>query len=83
MDVGPKASRSDMVQSLCKIDGIKKGSISRFINHSCEPNAYFQMMRCALHNRINIVAALRASELGEEISASYGKTCFWNDSCLY
>ncbi|RLN89316.1 hypothetical protein BBJ28_00023231 [Nothophytophthora sp. Chile5] len=56
------------------------GSISRFINHSCKPNAKFQMMQ----NRRNLkvmVMLLKSVPAGAEITVSYGDDLWFGCRC--
>ena len=60
-----------MQMKLHYIDARKKGNNSRFINHSCQPNAQFVkrevdgVQRCAVY-------ALEDIYSGEEITCNYG-----------
>lgn len=51
-------------------DATKKGSMARFINHSCNPNCYTKILR---HNKLQKIAiyAKRDIEAGEELHYDY------------
>jgi SET domain-containing protein len=53
------------------IDAEEKGNVSRFLNHSCDPNLYFDIVR--VQHFIPHVAfyAIREIEVGEELTFSY------------
>jgi len=53
------------------IDAENKGNVSRFLNHSCDPNLYFDIIR--INHFIPQVAffAMRDIEVGEELTFSY------------
>lgn len=55
------------------IDAQEKGNVSRFLNHSCKPNLYFDIVR--IENFIPGVAffASRDIKKGEELTFSYGQ----------
>jgi hypothetical protein len=48
------------------VDGGRGGNESRFINHSCEPNAHSVVQKKRIH-----IVALRAIEAGEEVVYDY------------
>ena len=52
------------------VDGKFKGNVSRFINHSCEPNCELQRWMVKGHHRIAIVA-IRDIEPNEPLSYDY------------
>lgn len=52
----------------------KQGNHTRFINHSCEPNAQFE--RFVWMGKQRIVLASKGIEAGEEITVDYGDT-YW------
>jgi hypothetical protein len=52
------------------LDARSKGSISRFINHSCEPNCTIEMWTVGGHQRVGIFA-LRDIAAHEELSFDY------------
>jgi len=64
------------------IDAEEKGNVSRFINHSCDPNLYFDIIR--INHFIPQVAfyAKRDINIGEEIHFSYidNEDNSWNDN---
>ncbi|SOV17458.1 variant-silencing SET protein [Plasmodium gaboni] len=64
------------------IDSAKKGSISRFINHSCSPNSVSQKWIVRGFYRIGIFA-LRDIPSGEEITYNYSYNFLFNNfECL-
>ena len=52
------------------IDASKKGNISRFINHSCDPNCITQKWQVNGESRVGIFA-LRNIRVGEELTFDY------------
>lgn len=52
------------------IDASKKGNISRFINHSCDPNCVTQKWQVGGESRVGIFA-LRSIKIGEELTFDY------------
>ena len=62
------------------IDAEEKGNVSRFLNHSCKPNLYFDVVR--IENFIPGVAFFSSRDIkkGEELTFSYGQDNF-RDSC--
>jgi hypothetical protein len=63
-------------QPMCWVDATRKGSVFRFMAHSCNPNAVVVEARCGLHNRILSVRTLRDILPGEEITINYGSEWF-------
>ena len=53
------------------IDGEENGNVSRFLNHSCEPNLYFDIVRINHFIPQAAFFALRDIEDGEELTFSY------------
>ena len=53
------------------IDGKARDNLARYVNHSCKPNAYAEV----IDDEIWIVAKRRIKE-GEEITFDYGKSYF-------
>ena len=53
------------------IDGKSRDNLARYVNHSCKPNAYAEV----INDEIWIVAKRRIKE-GEEITFDYGKSYF-------
>lgn len=53
------------------VDAFKKGNISRFINHSCEPNCFAQVWIVEGIKRAGIFA-LRPITVGTELTMDYG-----------
>jgi hypothetical protein len=60
------------------IDYTTTGSVARFYNHSCEPNAAIYEFRCGMNHRIVVFESLRVIEEEEEITVDYGSK--WFDS---
>jgi hypothetical protein len=52
------------------IDAIKYGSLARYINHSCNPNCYVQLVKHKKNSRL-IITALRTISLHEQITINY------------
>ncbi|KAH7413699.1 hypothetical protein DE146DRAFT_3357 [Phaeosphaeria sp. MPI-PUGE-AT-0046c] len=59
-------------QTYCWLDASRRGSVFRFMNHSCEPNAKVQPGRCGAHNRILYVYTTQPIRKHEQITISYG-----------
>jgi SET domain-containing protein len=55
------------------IDGRDRSNLARYINHSCKPNAYFELNEA--ETQIFAVAKKRIA-LGEEVTVHYGKDYF-------
>ena len=53
------------------IDAEEKGNVSRFINHSCNPNMYFDIVRINHFTPQIAFYAKRDIEIGEELTFSY------------
>lgn len=51
------------------LDASRTGSLFRYVNHSCEPNAYMRLYR----GRVEFYS-LRRVEAGEELTCDYGET---------
>jgi SET domain-containing protein len=52
------------------IDALKKGNISRFVNHSCAPNCILQ--KWVVQNRVRMgIFTLREIAAGEELTFDY------------
>lgn len=83
IDIGPSVGKEG-TQAICWLDATKRGSIFRFMNHSCSPNARVEHGRCGMHNRIMYVYTLKDIEEGEDITISYGTDWFSkpDDPCL-
>uniref|UniRef100_A0A914GVN7 Uncharacterized protein n=1 Tax=Globodera rostochiensis TaxID=31243 RepID=A0A914GVN7_GLORO len=65
----------EFIQGECRstfIDARHKGNISRFINHSCEPNLALQVVRLGRQCPSLAMFASRDIQPGEELSYSYG-----------
>lgn len=54
------------------VDATQRGSIARFINHSCEPNCEMQRWIVNGYYRLGIFARKRIEE-GEELTYDYGR----------
>eukprot|EP00466_Bigelowiella_natans_P016561 jgi/Bigna1/37368/e_gw1.19.219.1 len=52
------------------VDSTSRGNISRFINHSCDPNCYTEVVSSGGANKI-VVLAKRDIYKGEEITYDY------------
>jgi hypothetical protein len=62
------------VSSNMVIDATNKGNMSRFINHSCEPNTEMQKWTVEGETRVGIFA-LRDIKTGEELTYDYKYFC--------
>ena len=62
------------VNSRYSLDGSRGGNGTHYINHSCSPNAFMQI----LHNHI-LFRALRDIQAGEEITIDYQQTLHSDD----
>ncbi|KOS16561.1 set domain-containing protein [Malassezia pachydermatis] len=60
------------------IDATKRGSRSRFINHSCNPNCYVSKWHVGRHVRMGIFAK-RPILAGEELTFNYNVDRYGND----
>jgi SET domain-containing protein len=64
------------------IDGCQKGSVARFINHSCDPNCRIEKWTVGAEFRIAVIAE-RYIEPGEELTYDYKFESFGiAQSCL-
>tara|TARA_R110002003_G_scaffold215_2_gene16431 strand:- start:145 stop:987 length:843 start_codon:yes stop_codon:yes gene_type:complete len=63
-------------QPMCWLDATHTGSIFRFMNHHCDPNAAINAGRCGMHNRILYVYTLRDIAQREQITINYGPDWF-------
>ena len=63
---GPDGKRISELGADCYVDGSVGGNETRYINHSCEPNADVFII-----DRFMIVFALREIRAGEEITVDY------------
>jgi len=61
--------------TLANVDSIRLGNSTRFINHSCVPNAKFQVVRVG-SEVIVIVKAEETIEKEHEITVDYGEK-YW------
>lgn len=57
------------------IDSLRVGSWTRFVNHSCQANLMFEMMRVGGEMRIFLVVVTEI-EAGEELTVHYGRN-YW------
>ncbi len=62
------------------VDAKEAGGISRFMNHSCEPNARFVERRYR-RDVVVMVIAQQDIQPGDEISVSYGEEVWFPCSC--
>lgn len=75
---GTLASR----QPECCIDATRKGSVFRFLNHSCDANCALQVARVGMKRRVLMAVATRRIADGEEITIDYGPRYFQQgESC--
>jgi uncharacterized protein len=69
-----KTLRICEVNNRWSLDGSRGGNGTHYINHSCTPNAFMQI----LHNHI-LFRALRDIDAGEEITIDYEQTLHPDD----
>jgi len=62
-------------QQKCFIDAQQQGSVFRFLNHSCKPNAELLEQRCGIE-RILVVVTKQDILKGEEVTINYGEGYF-------
>jgi hypothetical protein len=62
----------------CAIDAENTGSVFRFLNHSCKPNAELDGRRVGVERRALIATAIRPIKKGEQITICYGES-YWKD----
>ena len=72
IDVGRIVGAGE-TQPTAWVNSTRRGSVFRFMNHSCDPNALVEQGRCGMHSRILYVYALRDIEVDEQITIDYGK----------
>lgn len=60
------------IDSKWAIDGKGRENLSRYINHSCQPNCEVQIRRKQI-----LIFALRNIEVGEQLGYDYGKEYFY------
>lgn len=73
-----KCVRGEMTTQVpkCSIDANLKGSVLRFMNHSCNANSELLVARVGMHTRVLIVDSLRPIAKGKEITIDYGPDYF-------
>lgn len=76
LNIGKLQTGARASQPWCWIDGTKKGSIFRFLAHSCEPNAAVAQARIGSYNRVLAVYSTNVITPGEAISIDYGPEWF-------
>jgi len=59
------------INSRWTVDGSARSNIGRYANHSCRPNAESELKKSKV-----ILRAIRAIEVGEEITYDYGEEYF-------
>jgi hypothetical protein len=64
-----------------QLDALHTGSMMRFLNHSCNPNARLQEFQCGLERRVIYVVTTRVVPINEEITVDYGPDWLTGD-CL-
>lgn len=70
------AKKKASEQPVATIDGKYEGSVFRFMNHSCEPNAALMYGRIGMDQRCLFVDVIQEIETGEEITIDYGVDYF-------
>jgi hypothetical protein len=78
IDIGPPGT-GDNAGVVGWINATTKGSIFRFMNHSCNANAEMKQGRCGLHHRIMYVYTLRDIKQDQEITIDYGERWWENE----
>ncbi|KAL1597753.1 vacuolar membrane-associated protein iml1 [Paraconiothyrium brasiliense] len=63
-------------QPQCSIDATHKGSVFRFLNHACDPNAVLLVGRIGMHRRVIMIQNIKPIAKGEEITIDYGSNHF-------
>lgn len=63
-------------QAECRVNALYAGSFSRFINHSCEPNAIWDSGRIGHYRRGQTIVCSVPISAGQEITIDYGSTWF-------
>jgi hypothetical protein len=84
IEIGPAPNTKNGPQAKAWIDATYKGSIFRFMNHCCIPNAKIMQGRCGIHHRIVYVYTLETIGKIMEIDIDYG-AAWWaksKDPCL-
>jgi hypothetical protein len=84
LEIGPAPNTKNGLQAKAWIDATHKGSIFRFMNHCCIPNAKIMQGRCGIHHRIVFVYTLERIGKNMEIDIDYG-AAWWaksKDPCL-
>lgn len=76
ISIGKKVTDPDASQPMCWVDGTQKGSIFRFMAHSCGPNAEVVDARVGTHHRVLAVRTIRDIEVNEAITIDYGMEWF-------
>lgn len=74
--IGKLLTHAKAVQPMCWVDATNKGSIFRFMAHSCEPNAEVIDARVAMHHRVLAVRTLRHIRANQPITIDYGREWF-------
>lgn len=70
-------------QPVCWVDATKKGSIFRFMAHSCVPNAEVEQARIGTHHRVLAVRTIRPIKINEPITINYGAEWFKGEQRCY
>jgi hypothetical protein len=83
IDIGLR-SLNEETQAKAWLDATHKGSIFRFMNHSCDSNTKMKQGRCGIHNRIMYIYTTKNIQKGDQITVNYGEE-WWlksDHSCL-
>jgi hypothetical protein len=59
-----------------RVVSLRAGGITRFINHSCDPNTAFFFCRLGMQDRILLVGTIRDVKMSEELTFDYGADWF-------
>ncbi|KAJ4352288.1 vacuolar membrane-associated protein iml1 [Didymosphaeria variabile] len=73
-------------QPYCCIDAASKGSVFRFLNHSCDHNAALILGRIGMSRRVMMIQTTKPIAEGEEITIDYGPEYFqpeWNHTITH
>ncbi|KAJ8114729.1 hypothetical protein OPT61_g3456 [Boeremia exigua] len=83
ISIGKLQTNQNSPQPMCWVDATKKGSVFRFMAHSCEPNTEVVNARVGTHHRILAVRTLRPIRNNEPITIDYGQEWFTGEQyCL-
>ncbi|KAI4636184.1 hypothetical protein J4E83_001138 [Alternaria metachromatica] len=83
ISIGKPNFDQTQTHATASIDALHTGGVTRFINHSCNPNTEFVEMVCSMERRAVYVVTKRKVPIGEELTLDYGPKWFKDDQyCL-